>query len=159
MRENPHISGVLLRPAAPADAAAVSAIAREAFAVYVERIGREPEPMVVDYDEIVSRGGVMVAVAGREIIGYLEMYLREDHLFLDKIAVSRTLQGQGMAHLMYALTAVVAQAQGVRQIRLYTNANMHENIALYEQAAGFVITERRTEHGFDRVYMTRDLGI
>lgn len=158
MKDDSLFNSVFLRPAAPSDSAAIRSLARDAFAMYTKRIGREPEPMVVDYDEIIGRGGVMVAVVGEEIAGYVEMYLRKDHLFIDKIAVSPEFQKQGIAHAVYGLIAVTARAHGLTHLKLYTNAAMHENIKLYEQAAGFAVTERKTEHGFERVFMDRELG-
>lgn len=158
MKTDSLFNSVILRPAAPGDSEAISRIAREAFSMYTERIGREPEPMVVDYAEIIGRGGVMVAVAGGEIAGYVEMYPRENDLFIDKIAISPGFQKQGIAHAVYGLIAVTARAHGLTRLRLYTNAAMRENIELYEGAAGFVVTERKTEHGFERLYMERELG-
>ena len=46
---------------------------------------------------------------------------------------------------------------GWETITLYTNALMIENIAIYA-ARGYVERERRTEKGFDRVYMDKRLG-
>jgi ribosomal protein S18 acetylase RimI-like enzyme len=158
MKTDSLFDSVVLRPAAPGDAPAIQRIARDAFAMYTERIGREPEPMVVDYGEIIARGGVMVASLGEEVVGYVEMYPRDDHFFIDKIAVSPDFQKQGIAHAVYGLIAITARAHGLNRLKLYTNAAMHENIALYEDAAGFTITERKSEHGFERVYMTRELG-
>jgi ribosomal protein S18 acetylase RimI-like enzyme len=149
---------VILRPAAPEDSVAIGNLARDAFAMYIERIGKEPEPMVVDYREIIERGGMMVAMLGEQIVGYVEIYVRDDHLFIDKIAVSPEFQNQGIAHAVYGLIAVTARAHGLTRLRLYTNAAMHENISLYEQAAGFTVTERKMEHGFERVFMDRELG-
>jgi ribosomal protein S18 acetylase RimI-like enzyme len=158
MKTDSLFASVVLRPAAPGDAAAIQRIARDAFEMYTERIGREPEPMVVDYAEIIEQGGVMVASVGEEIAGYVEMYPREDHFFIDKIAVSPDFQKQGIAHAVYGLIAITARAHGLSRLTLYTNAAMHENISLYEDAAGFTVTERKQEHGFERVYMTRELG-
>lgn len=158
MKSNSLFDSLLLRPASPEDSTAIGEIAREAFAMYTERMGKEPEPMVVDYNEIIERGGVMVAMLGERITGYVEMYVRDDHLFIDKIAVSPEFQNQGIAHAVYGLIAVTARAHGLTRLRLYTNAAMHENIALYEEAAGFTVTERKVEHGFERVFMDRELG-
>jgi ribosomal protein S18 acetylase RimI-like enzyme len=47
--------------------------------------------------------------------------------------------------------------RGWQEIRLYTNASMTENIALYRKI-GYVETARVNEKGFDRVYMTKRLA-
>ncbi len=158
MKSSSLFDSVIVRPAAQSDRAAIEHIASDAFAKYIERIGREPEPMTTDYEEIISRGGVVVAIVGGEIVGYVEMYSQEDHLFIDKIAIAPTYQKLGIAHAVYGLIAVTARVRGLRYLKLYTNAAMHENIKLYEEAAGFIVTERRTEHGYDRVYMMRELA-
>ncbi len=158
MKNDAVFDSVILRPAGLGDVTAITNLAREAFAIYTERIGKPPEPMVVNYAEIINRGGVMVAVLGTEIAGYVEMYVRDDHVFIDKVAISPGFQKQGIAHVIYGLIAITARAYGLSRLRLYTNAAMRENIELYEQAAGFTITARRVEHGFERVYMDRVLG-
>src|SRR5262249_23499116 len=45
-----------LRPAAPAEAAAVRTLLRAAYAPYVEVIGREPAPMTADYEALAAAG-------------------------------------------------------------------------------------------------------
>jgi len=50
-----------------------------------------------------------------------------------------------------------ARRHGPGKLRLYTHAKMTRNLALYRRR-GWVEVERRTEHGFDRVYMERWLG-
>lgn len=50
-----------------------------------------------------------------------------------------------------------ARQHGLAALRLYTNAAMTENLALYARM-GFVETHRARDHGFDRVFMRRRLG-
>jgi hypothetical protein len=49
-----------------------------------------------------------------------------------------------------------AARHGHNAITLYTNALMVENIAIYA-ARGYIVQTRRTEKGFDRVYMQKPL--
>ena len=46
--------------------------------------------------------------------------------------------------------------RGWGEINLYTHALMADNIALYGRI-GYVEIARRTEKGFDRIYMTKSL--
>ena len=46
---------------------------------------------------------------------------------------------------------------GYTCLDLYTHECMTENIEMYS-ALGYVETERRTEHGYKRVYMRKLLG-
>ena len=55
---------VQLRPAGSADLPAVARITREAYAIYVERIGREPAPAAADHAALVAAGEVTVATVG-----------------------------------------------------------------------------------------------
>ncbi len=49
-----------IRPAVAADCDAVRACVRAAYAKYVERIGREPAPMLADYQRLIAQGAVSV---------------------------------------------------------------------------------------------------
>jgi len=49
-----------------------------------------------------------------------------------------------------------ARRLGFTAITLYTNARMSENIRLYERL-GYTETGRKTEQGYDRVYMQKSL--
>jgi hypothetical protein len=61
----------LIRVATIDDAARIGGIARAAYIKYVPRIGREPAPMVADFDaEIAAQRVVVVEVAG-EVDGYM----------------------------------------------------------------------------------------
>jgi hypothetical protein len=50
----------------------------------------------------------------------------------------------------------MARSRAVRRLRLYTNVLMTRNIALY-RLLGFAEVERKTENGFERVYMEKTL--
>ena len=55
-----------IRPAEPGDAAAVRDLVRAAYASYVERIGKEPAPMLEeDYAALIRAGEVWVLDRGR----------------------------------------------------------------------------------------------
>ena len=45
-----------VRPAEPEDAAVVRDLVRAAYSKYVERIGKEPAPMLEDYDTLIQAG-------------------------------------------------------------------------------------------------------
>ncbi len=61
----------LIRSATADDAARIGAIAHAAFAKYVPRIGREPSPMVADFDaEIAAHRIVVIETAGK-VSGYM----------------------------------------------------------------------------------------
>lgn len=138
------------------DAAAVTALVRAAYAMYVDRIGREPAPMTADYEAAIARGQVLLALEDERLIGILATVLHADHLLIENIAVDPTGQGRGVGATLIQRAEQQARALGLRELRLYTNARMTENLDYYPRH-GFTETGRRTEDGFDRVYFTKTL--
>ncbi|MER8574637.1 hypothetical protein NKH19_11525 [Mesorhizobium sp. M1338] len=63
------VSSIRLRPAVPADAAAIRNIVRAAYAKWVPVIGREPLPMRTDYDKAVAEHPFDLAVEDGGIVG------------------------------------------------------------------------------------------
>jgi ribosomal protein S18 acetylase RimI-like enzyme len=143
-----------IRPARPDEAAAVLAIVRAAFEKYVERIGREPYPMGVDYAEPIARGQCWVAGSDERIIGMLVLIEEDGYLHLETIAVAPDAQGQGVGARLLAFAEDRACVAGLDEVRLYTNEKMTENLAFYARH-GFRETHRSAEHGFRRVFFTK----
>ena len=145
----------MIRRALPGDQAAVEAIVQAAYAVYVERIGKPPGPMLDDYRRLIADGSVSVFEATDGAIAAIIVLLaKPDHLLLDNVAVRPDRQGQGLGRRLIAFAASEARRLGYRELRLYTHAMMSENIALYARL-GFAETDRRREAGYDRVYMSQ----
>jgi ribosomal protein S18 acetylase RimI-like enzyme len=82
---------------------------------------------------------------------------KPDHLLLDNIAVAPERQGLGLGRRLLAFAEAEALRHGYREIRLYTHQTMIENQRLYA-AIGYRETGRRTEAGYDRVFMCKRLG-
>ena len=147
----------MIRPAEPADQAAVEAIVRAAYAVYIPRVGKPPGPMLDDYAKLIADGAVsVIEEAGEEIAALIVLIPRRDHLLLDNIAVRPDRQGKGFGRALIEHAEREALRLGLREIRLYTHEKMTENIALYKRI-GFVETGRRREAGYDRVFMSKPL--
>lgn len=145
----------MIRPASLADATTVAAIVRTAYAIYVERIGKPPGPMLDDYRRLIAVGYVSVLEdAAAEISGLVVLIDKPDHLLLDNIAVWPDRQGQGIGRQLIAFAESEARRRGFVELRLYTHVMMRENIALYLRL-GFVETGRRHDCGYDRVFMTK----
>ena len=145
-----------IRPAGSTDVEAVRAIVRDAYALYVPRIGREPAPVTADYAELVARGEVWVALGDGQICGVLVLRARPGALLLENVAVPPPLQGRGIGRALIQFAERQAVALGLPAVTLYTNAHMTENLRLYP-ALGYEEVERRTEDGFDRVYFRKNL--
>jgi GNAT superfamily N-acetyltransferase len=148
----------VIRAATLQDAVAVAAIVYEAYAVYIDRIGKPPGPMFDDYAALIGAGAVNVLETEDGAIAAIIVLLpKPDHLLLDNIAVRRASQGQGLGRRLIAFAEAEARRLGHGELRLYTHEKMIENIALYTRL-GFVETSRGHDAGYDRVFMTKHLS-
>jgi ribosomal protein S18 acetylase RimI-like enzyme len=150
---------VPLRRAGPADAAGLAEVAVAAYSGYLERLpeGVRPGPMDTDYAEAVARAEAWVAEFEGQIAGFLVLEAADDHLLLENVAVRPGFQGRGVGRRLLELAEERAETLGLPVIRLYTHAVMVENQRLYERY-GYVETERRRDHGFDRVFFEKRLS-
>ena len=146
-----------IRPATGTDVAAVQALARAAYALYVPRIGREPAPMHADFATQIATGQVHVATLDNVCVGYIVLYPRGDHVHVENIAVDPRAQGRGVGKALLNFAEDRASDHGLYAIELYTNEKMTENLQLYPRL-GYREIDRRSEAGFARVYFRKDLG-
>ena len=135
----------------------MAALAHDAYAPYVTRIGRPPAPMSADYHALVRDQEAWVAEDESGVTGLLVLIPGSDHLLLDNIAVRVDQQGRGLGKILLAKADGRARELGLTQVRLYTNAHMTENLDYYLRH-GFTRTHSATEDGFERVFFSRDLG-
>lgn len=149
-----EIDDVTFRRAAPADAAAMAAIAEEAYARYVPLMGGlRPPPMDADYPGLVEMAEAWVVVSGAgEVVGFLVL----DGELLENVALRPAYQGRGVGRRLLALAEERVRSAGGRRIWLYTHEVMVENQRLYERS-GYVETARRSEHGYSRVFYEKRL--
>lgn len=144
----------VLRRATEGDAAAVAACVHHAFGHYVERIGRKPGPMLMDYEQEIREHQVFVVGQDAQIVGVLVLCIKDEGFLLDVIAVEPHYQGTGVGRLMLEFSESEARRQGYQSIYLYTHEKMTENQALYLKI-GYVEYDRRFEYGLARVYMRK----
>lgn len=147
----------IIRQAVPADAPGMQACVDAAYRPYIARIGRPPGPMLDDYNDMVQRHQAFVAEDQAQIIGVLVLIHKDSGILLDNVAVHPAYQGKGIGQRLLTLAETEALRQGFAHIDLYTHERMTENIALY-QRLGYVETARRTERGYQRVYMRKALS-
>ena len=150
-----HARPVVIRPARAADASAICVIVERAYGGYVERIGRRPAPMDDDYGAKVREGGVFVAEDGA-VAGVLVLVANVDHVLVENVAVDPRRQGRGIGRALFGFAESFARAHGTPELRLYTNAAMVENVALYPRL-GYREDGRRVQDGFDRVFFSKRL--
>jgi ribosomal protein S18 acetylase RimI-like enzyme len=147
-----------IRPARPEDQGSIETIVRDAYSVYIARIGKPPGPMLDDYAALIADGHVNVLEDDDDgvIAGLIVLLPKADHLLLDNIAVRPDRQGQGGGRRLIVFAESEAHRRSFSELRLYTHEKMVENIALYTRL-GFVETGRGREAGYDRVFMTKRL--
>ncbi|MET9910584.1 GNAT family N-acetyltransferase [Streptomyces sp. NPDC006476] len=143
-----------IRAAGAADVAAVKAVTDAAYHPYIERIGVVPVPMEADHAANVAAGKVFVT--GDPVIGLVVLEERDDHLFLDSIAVHPDAHGTGVGRRLLGFVEARARALGLPEVRLYTNAMMWENQKIYPKF-GYEVVERRVDGPYDRVHYRKRL--
>ena len=148
---------VSVRPAKKSDVSAMIAIATAAYVIYVERIGKEPAPMVADFAGHVASREAFVLEDQGEVVAYIVTFPKDGRQFIENVAVRPSRQGQGHGYRLLAFAEDQARRHGFRQLFLYTNAKMTENLDFYPRL-GYLETHRISEDGFDRVYFEKDLS-
>jgi len=147
---------VTTRLARANDVDALRALAEDAYQHYTPRIGQPPAPMNADYADLVALGTTWVAESDQQVLGFIVLVEGEDHLLLDNVAVDPRAQGLGIGSELLRLAEDEARHRGHREIRLYTNEAMTENLDYYPRK-GYVETHRGTQDGYRRVYFTKSI--
>ena len=106
---------------------------REAYAKWVPIIGREPRPMIADYDAAVRDHALDLLELDGAVAALIEMRPEADHLLIVNVAVSPAYQGCGYGRALMAHAEEHARSLGVGEVRLYTNSRFTENVKLYER--------------------------
>jgi len=141
-----------IRRAQAADTRKIGEIARAAYAKYVPRIGREPPPMVADFAAFIDRDVVVVVEEGGEVRGFMIAWPEPETYLIDNLAVDPGEQKRGFGRMLIEHAVGEARRLGLPALRLYTNAAMTENLAMYRRI-GFIETHRAVVNGLNRVYM------
>jgi len=132
----------MLRAASLDDLQAVEALTAEAYAPYTRLLGRPPIPVTEDYAPRIERGEVWLLNVQGGLAGLAVVERHADHVMLFSIAVSPRFQGGGHGLEILRWVEEIAQEWRLPEVRLYTNARMERNIALYRRF-GFQESGRR----------------
>ena len=146
----------MIRRAGPGDVGELRAIAAAAYQKYMSRIGRAPAPMTADYAQAVRDGQAWAALEDGQIVGFAIIIAQPGYLLLDNVAVLPAAQGRGIGAQLLALAEEQARGLGLREIRLYTNETMTENLAYYPRH-GYAETHRAEPDGFNRVFFRKPI--
>jgi ribosomal protein S18 acetylase RimI-like enzyme len=141
-----------LRRATADDLPAIKAVIDAAYARYLPRMDKPPAPMFRDYGPSVETGTTWVA--GSPVRAVLTLYPRDDHLYVENVAVDPSAQGRGLGRALMEFAEQEAARRGFNRMALVTHEVMTENQAIYARL-GYVEIERRTEDGYRRIYMEK----
>ena len=150
------MSDVELRRASLSDIDAVAACVAHAYARYAGRLPRAPKPVLADYSVVVRETLTWLLEFEGKCVGVLVLIEKPDHLLLDNVAVEPDWQSRGLGRRLLELAEAEARRLRVAEVRLYTNALMTENRALYARI-GYTEYERREVEGRDTVFMRKQL--
>ncbi|MGJ3264477.1 MAG: GNAT family N-acetyltransferase [Salinarimonas sp.] len=147
-----------MRPARSHEGEAVRTLVRAAFAIHVPTLGREPGPMGHDWPACVAAGEVSVLDdASGALAAVARLVPEAEALLVETIAVRPDLRGTGLGRMLLAFAEDDARRHGLARLRLYTNALMTDNIALYARH-GYRATHEAGEPPMRRVWMEKALA-
>jgi GNAT superfamily N-acetyltransferase len=112
--------------------------------------------MTADYAQAVRDRQAWAALEDGQIVGFAIMIAQPGYLLLDNVAVLPAAQGRGIGARLLALAEDQARGLGLREIRLYTNEAMTENLAYYPRH-GYAETHRGEQDGFNRVFFRKPI--
>ena len=142
------------RRATADDLPAIRAVIGAAYARYLTRMDKPPAPMFRDYGPSVEAGTTWVT--GSPITAVLTLCPRDDHLYVENIAVDPSAQGRGLGRALMEFAEQEAARRGLSRMALVTHEAMIENQAIYARL-GYVEIERRSEDGYRRIYLEKPL--
>lgn len=138
------------------DVDAMGACVHDAYRHYIRRMGKVPGPMLDDYAYRVENNHTYVIKSHDRVIALLVLIEDENGMLLDNIAVHPDAQGQGIGKKLMAFAEDLAVRSGYTRITLYTHVTMTESFEMYKQL-GYVVSEKKTVDGYQRIYMEKAL--
>lgn len=147
----------MIRQATIEDIPEIRDCAVKAYERYVPLIGQKPAPMIADFAKQIADGSVYVST-GRDGMfqGFIIFYPENGHILLENVAVMPHATGRGIGKSLILFCEDQSRQCGFNAVNLYTNEKMINNIMIYTHL-GYVETDRRTEHGFKRVFFEKSL--
>ena len=149
-------SAVVTRVGTRRDEGEITSCVCAAYLRHIERVGKQPWPMLQDYSSVIRTSQVHVVEREGRIFGVLELLVTDQGFLLDSIAVDPSAQGTGIGRQLLQFAEDEARRQGFESIYLMTNEKMTENQELYARI-GYVLFDRQTVHGYSRVLMRKPL--
>lgn len=147
---------VQIRPALTTDIPDIKRCAQKAYAKYIERMGKEPAPMHVDFAAQIANEYIHLAIYEDKFAGYVVFYPEDDHMHLESVAVLPEYSGRGIGKRLIDHVERAARQTGYKAIELYTNEAMTENLSMYPRL-GYVEVDHRYDAGFNRIFFRKQI--
>jgi GNAT superfamily N-acetyltransferase len=142
------------RLAISSDLPAIRSLVQRAYAKYAERMDQLPMPVRADY--VAEQRAGQIWVVGEPIVGVIVLLNEPDCLLIENVAIDPAAQGTGLGRRLMEFAEEQAASSGSARLRLYTHEVMTENLAIYLHL-GYHETERRSEDGYHRIFMSKTL--
>lgn len=131
-------------------------ITDSAYSVYLPLLGRKPQPMTADHRQMIADNDVWLLEEAGYPLGVLELVHEPGCLLIYSVAVRPAHQRRGLGRQLLAWAEQRAVQSGLPRLRLYTNARMTANIALYTRL-GYRETGREAYMGSTLVHMAKEV--
>jgi len=145
-----------IRQAHAEDAEVLRLIAQKAFSHYVACMGKQPAPMLANFDYHLRFDRCMIAEMNSLPVGYAILQFSDAEPLMDTLAVLPEYQRQGVGRRLMQESERVIREKGFSSYQLYSNIHMTETINWYLKC-GFQKQKQITEDGFERVYLRKPL--
>jgi len=130
------------RLATASDVEAVTALTEQAYEPYTQAFGASPIPVTEDYAPRIEAGQVWLLELAGALAGLIVLERHADHILIFSVAVAPAFQGRKLGIRLLDWAEHKARSAQLDLVKLYTNARMERNIALYS-AYGYRETGRR----------------
>jgi ribosomal protein S18 acetylase RimI-like enzyme len=140
---------IVIRPAAPGEAATVLAVMRRAFAEY-RGVLRPESSVFVETESLIAAkleaGGGFLAFERERPVGCVIAEAKDGHGYLGRLAVDPGFRRRGLAQRLMLAGECFARERGLKLAEVQVRIALTGNIALF-QALGYRETARRSHPG------------
>ena len=136
------------------DAGGVAECVCRAFIDYIPLIGKQPQPMLDDYQALISHHSVYVVAEDSKVVGVLVVGETEDGFCIETLATHPEVQGIGIGKKLISFAENMARQRRYDSIYLTTNIHMLKSQAIYSHL-GFVECGKSIVGGYQRMKMQK----